>query len=599
MGGMNDYTLHTGFKKEDLLKIFASRPIDGEFRTRQLSYLLEMVPFKIGQKLGIIDIRNFTLIAIHLANVLLLGLLVFHLTQNKLAGFLSGFMLLNSGIALMTLLFPFRNAKLLVMTFFLLSWLILASGRGKFCHTTPGRFTAFFLMFILAFFTDEYSVFLFLLFPVFLLIRDGKEGVFNARMLKGFLATAVVCALFTAASYRISQNIDPSISLAVYQRHLHKLGSYFLDSLRTIKELAYAFFSYFLPKNFGYWALSGWGLAAFIASLVVFLKILAGKHPPKTYLTVAAVFCVLLLKNLLLPHNNDSSYHPGVIPDGINFPSLLFFEYYYVYCEAVLVFLIAALLLSSRLTGERSFLFFLFLISIVNFSNFTHMKKLTAIENSDKTRTFPKIITAKLYLQSAQNSPVYLSFPSGNNDFLKRSLRDFDPSSYRAGLDTDFVEYATSVPTYYLRAIEEGRAIISLQNAKPKKSFSSLYELVNAESFFDIPRQEFFPLGTLKKHFGAEQFEPKNIAGEKKILINAQGSPDEKSLIFFIKGGAKVFLTAQENHLTYEQTYGQSYQIFKFRVDPVNFPSEIQVRIVPLGNQAVSFVGPFVLDGKI
>src|SRR3989338_3172065 len=131
MDAGNEFTLHTGFKKEDFSKIFMVKYIDEVFRTRQFYTLFEMFWFKFWQLQEDVLFKNYTLIGLHITNGILLGMIVLFLTKNKRAVILSFLLVLNSGICLATLLFPFRSAKLLAMSLFLLGWLafILSSGQ--------------------------------------------------------------------------------------------------------------------------------------------------------------------------------------------------------------------------------------------------------------------------------------------------------------------------------------------------------------------------------------------------------------------------------------------------------------------------------------
>ena len=190
MDGIEKFTVHLGFHPADLAKPFVPYFADGAFRAREVSYVLEMTAFKFWQYFGQVFFRNYTLIFLHLLNATIVWFLTARITRCKKAAWLAALLALNSGVALATLLFPFRNAKILAVTFFLIAWLLVAGSKTKFCQTPFRTRAGFFVLILLDMFTDETTFFLAALLGIVIALRDGWRGLLHPKIFPGFVLVA-------------------------------------------------------------------------------------------------------------------------------------------------------------------------------------------------------------------------------------------------------------------------------------------------------------------------------------------------------------------------------------------------------------------------
>ena len=204
--GIDTFKLHQGINGDDLLKPFTS-VMDVGFRTRHVSYFFDMFSFKFWQNFEMGFFRNYNLIGLHLLNTMLLGLLVFYITRKKYLGLFCSLLFLNCGIALGTLLFPFRSAKVLVMTFFLLAWIIIAGCKQEFSKASNLRFCTFFLILLLASFTDEIFFFISPILFFYIYLRDGKDGLFNKRLYSGIFVYILLFLILTGSIIYLSKHL--------------------------------------------------------------------------------------------------------------------------------------------------------------------------------------------------------------------------------------------------------------------------------------------------------------------------------------------------------------------------------------------------------
>jgi len=471
MDGLDDFNLHTLLKSKDFLKPFSSYYVDGIFRTRQVSYFFEMVSFKFWQYFGKVFFQNYTLIGIHILNTMLLWLLVFRITKARETAWVSSLLFLNSGVALATLLFPFRNAKLLVMTFFLIGWLIIAYSKGKFCASSFWRIFSFLLAMVLAFFTDEIAFFIFPLLFFYIGFRDGFKELFHRRIVIAMIVSFVIWILLVlGALHMVSYTSHPNTTLGEVSNFIHNLSGYLINP-QSYQDIVKAFSGYFLRRNFGYWDLTPFGIAAGVSACLLMISIFWGKPKRFQYKLCLILGIFIILKAILLPHN--AGYHNTFMPKGTVFPSLFFFSYYYVYCEAVLLSLGIALLLHRPNFQSQRFVFLIGLVTIISLSNAIHLREgpPDALKNGNwwnnayRRKVVKSVISAGEVLKKKEYWPLYLSFPSGNESLVKGRRTD-EPTPNR---------YLRYIVTRYLRSFEQGRGLVSLDNVQPKIPFNSKY----------------------------------------------------------------------------------------------------------------------------
>ncbi len=337
-------SLKSGLHFSDFLKIFSSEYIEGAFRTRHLSYLFEMLSFKLWQHLEIIAFKDYSLILLHIINVILLFLLTQRLTKNNLTALLSAALALNSGVAMATLLFPFRTAKLLLITLFNLGWLLIMSSEGKFLQSSNRKINLFFIIFLLALFTDEIAFFLFpiLFFYILLTERFSKRNVLlifrkTLLTLSFFFLSAIIFYIFDAHLGNGVTSWPIAYHMGTFLISINK--GWFIFDIMT------AFTTYFLRKNFGYWDFTFWGIASCLSFGYLLFYSVRRKQDYLLNRIVGIIFTFIFLKALLFTH--PRGYHWGIMPSNKIFPTILFFPYYYSYCESLLVSLSLGLLLNQ------------------------------------------------------------------------------------------------------------------------------------------------------------------------------------------------------------------------------------------------------------
>ncbi len=583
---IDSFTLHSGLTKEDFIKI-----LDGDFRTRHLSNTLEMVSAKFWQFFETASLHDFTLIGIHVGNVVLLWFLILSITKNKTASWFAALLLLNAGASLSTLLFPFRHAKVLVMTFLLVAWLIIAASKGSFFEVSRARLFSFFFVVLLALFTDELTFFIFPLLFFYMAIRDGAAGLLNKRMLRACVLLLVSYFFLTALFFIATIKSGYPAGMEMYKQQLSPYLAYF-KSFSTVSDIFRAFFCYFLRRNFGYWDPSLWGVLAILSSGLLLYFSVKHKHALAQYYLGAAILVIVGFKALFFPHL--FGYHHTIMPPGTKFPCLLFFSWYYVYCDTVFVSLLLGLFLTKITAGQKTMITTFCLITLINFSNAYHLKNGPQdalvfhgwgrdMENENR-----KIVKNVLDIKKTliQNKRVYLSFPSGDNNPYQMSMMD-QPNLY-----------ASLIPVMYLRSFEQGKAVMSLENVRTPAVFQKNHELTASDIFYDVPSATHFDLKYIKANMGIFSLDPAEISnriGQKTIRLEPKDSLEK--IVFFLKARAGFILKANNNIIQGEQSYGQSYQIFNlsFRGETFASPVSVELTVYPTeGNHPVYLVGPFV-----
>jgi len=371
MDGIDQFSLHTGIQRIDFLKIFAFKYVDGIFRTRQFSYLIEMLSFKFWQYLGIGFFRNYSLIVLHILNTVLLGRLIFLLTRHKGISWLGSLLFLNGGISIATMLFPFRNAKLLVVTLFLMCWICVAGTKRKFPDVGLSRMMFFFVGMLLAFFTDEVSFFIFPLLFIYMILRDGWRLLRSQKFWMVLFLSGIIFTVLTCVFYTLSLRVVGEPGTMGHLNFFYDLSAY-LTNPKMFSDVTKAFFLYFLRRNFGYWDLTVYGMLAMAAFVTLMGVAFLNKKDKLIKRLVVATGIIFIIKALLLPHN--SGVQEIFMPLGTVFPSLLFFSYYYAYADALLVVLGIVLLIYRPHVTSKKINFLLFLVLIIGISNMIHLR---------------------------------------------------------------------------------------------------------------------------------------------------------------------------------------------------------------------------------
>jgi len=372
--------------------------------------------------------------------------------------------------------------------------------------------------------------------------------------------------------------------------HLRNLTAYFSQPIATVRDLAKAFFAFFLQRNFGYWDFSILGVSAFL-SFTALIFMITKKLLPFEKKLAAAILVMVLIKALLLPHN--FGVHKISMPEGTVFPSLLFFQHYYAYCETVIFGLIFGILLAKGITDSRKFTLTLLCITIISLSNVYHLKSgpQNALEAVNRHLPVPKmamkdLLRVKWYLTQKNLRPFYLSFPTINADYIHGTWADTENIS--PNVYTDFIL------VNYLRPIEKGDAIISLKNPSAP-AFPPEDELTNAATFLDIFTEESLDLKRLREGKELSVLSPREAARSKPGAHSETLTQPIKEAVFFIKGRAQYQFKINDQTFTGEQSYGNSYEMFRFPIPPEMKTSiRLELMVVPADkSREAYFVGPF------
>lgn len=186
---------------------------------------------------------------------------------------------------------------------------------------------------------------------------------------------------------------------------------------------------------------------------------------------------------------------------------------------------------------------------------------------------------------SRNQPPVYLSFPSGDNAVLRGRFGD-----------GNWTTMASYIPVMYLRALEDGRAIMSLDNVDREGKYEKGHELLKAKTFFDVQKGRVIDLENIKRKNKLSDLLPMKIDGMTQKTFNIpQMKSGQDTLVFFIKGKADLLFLIDNKRLVSKQTYGQSYQMFLLKLDgeDMNRFDKKELKIDVKGNQ-VYFVGPLI-----
>ncbi len=597
MNSVNDFHLHKGFYFEDFLKPFYPYYVEAAFRLRQIAYFLDMISFKCWQLTGEVLLRNYALIMFHLINVVLVWRIIFYLTSQRATAWLSAALLLNSGIALATLLFPFRTAKLAVMTFFLIAWLALIRSPGPFYQSPLKHRVYFYAMILVTLLTDEVSYFFIPFLFLFLWIRDGVKGIVQPRLLlELFLTLCAYVALGIGIYFLVLSLPQQYMAWGIFPSAIKNLMGYYHNIGVVLSDLGKAFFGYFLRRNFGYWDLSLWGVLAGLSALgMLAVGCWRCSWVKLEYKVVGALVAIMAIKAFVFPHNTAVP-RPPLMPEGTVFPALFFFSYYYTYAEAVLFAIVAGLFLNGALrTHKWAYVVLLAASLLMGFSSAIHLKdgpqdtlRFHLLWDPWRQKVAKDILRMETYLARRENVPVYASFESGEAPLARGRIVDTSPS-----------RHAQYILLRHLVDIESGRLIISLKNITPPVVAGDVDndELSKANIFIDVPTGFVRNLKAIREKYGEQALRPKIITTvQVRSLLVTQASASE--VVFFIKGPAHFTIKANERKgASGDQYYGQSYQMFhlSFKDAGLQAPIFVNLAIESEKNKTAYLIGPFVL----
>lgn len=591
------YTLHSGLQTVDWSKPFWLSKLDNwGFRLRQFSHFFDMVSFKFWQGFEMASFKNYTLVFLHILNTVLVGLLVRHMTKSLPAALFSGLFFLNSAAGISTLLFPFRSAKPLVAAFFLLAWLIIAREEKGFSALPAFRKLLVFALMALALFTDEFAVILFPLLFIYVFLRDGSRGIFNKQLWRYVVITIGVCVILAKVFFYFSQSLEGPVPAGHLSAYWQSFKSYF-SGIHILTDTFRALLFSFLRRNFGYMdaTLPG-GLAAAATAVLIYLIFRFRLSDAFLKKILCTILAMLLVKAFVFPH--PGGVHPYIMPAGTVFPSLLFFNQYYTYIDAIFLALMLGIGLTPAASAQKkSMVILLALVTLISFSNARHkqegirdmVKFHEGYLPSDKTAA--AILSIKDYLRKTKpDGPLYLSFPSGSDAYFVRDSAKPYPQARAEGLDMNFYDYASIVPVMYLRAFERGEARMSLRNVP-----SAHQGLEGARLFLDVPSRRILNLDLIRENFGAGALENKTLSHFQKEF--ALGN-DPAKLVFFIKDAAWVTLVRGDKEVYLNQSYGYAYQLFGVTLSRQESRT-LSVTIEPWDkDKTFSLIGPFLLPAK-
>lgn len=602
------YHLTAGFKAADLPKIFMPYYCEtGGLRARIFSNLLSLLNLKFSQQFEIISYKNISLVILHLINAGLVGLILWRLTTNRWGATLAGLLFLNSGICLSTLLYPFLNARLLLMTFVLSAWLCLipCSEQRQGGGYTHRQLFCCFLFLLLAAFTDELAVLLLPLPLIYLWFKDGRKGILNPKILIYLSATGVLFLLLLKGYILLVQKYQGEIDLNMQRQYLTNAPSLY-SGWSWITDNLQAFFLFFLPRSFGYWGREWPGITALAAALSLFYLLARHTRPGPLINRLAWTFIGLIaLKAVLFPH--PFSYHRIIMPPYVKFPSLLFFSYYYTYVDAVLFSLALGLWLCTLPNKQQGRLLLILatLITVLNLANVAQWKKgvrdtiafhsnALNLDDSRKILDIPKHLSAR-----PGKKAVYLSFPSGTKKICTIDLEKntgvtiFDPDAPKQNLLPNYRTYNLILPVLFLKCIERGECIISLKNTAPPASGQGT-KLQDANYFYDVFNERGFDLTQLGSAFAEQAAITATEPVQRTLEINSQGN---KRIIFFVQGAADIRLKAAQGTIQLKQDFGYSYQFFEVDLGSSDSPpgKKVELEINPVATE-VTLLGPFLLE---
>ncbi len=589
MDSVERLTLHTGFTWEDFKKPFASRFTVGAFRPRQVSNFAEMVFFKFSQLVNREYFRDYSLIFLHIFNVFLFWFLIYKLSGSFSISWIAAIFVLNAGASLTTLLIPFRIAKILVITFFLLGFNLIVSSPHRFDKARTSILILFFFILLCGVFTDETFVFLCLIYLAYLWIYQGRDVLLSKRLWLYLCLWGGVVLGMGMWFYFYSKQFDAGNDW--HQSYTAHFVKYF-SNFSTIKDI-FRSLLFFLKRNFGYWELSLVGIFSFLAFGGITGLIARTKRDFKDNVFLSLIVLLIIIKALFLPH---IKVHPYIMPADTVFPSMMYFSYYYVYIESFLVIFILTFGIFAYRENIKILLLLMIAVTWINFNNTINAPrgladtlKFHGLDAPPRKQIVENIKELQRIFSGPYEKPMYLSLFVGDSALVDG----------RFGFEKTWPVYTAYLLTMFLPQLEKNDAIISLENIKLKNKFNHLPELVRAESFYDVMTRQYVDLKSLKNSYGDESLMPKIIEGGDWTSLPVLSIDDIKGdYIFFVKGFAEIRLQFNERIVDLKQGYGESYQLFSYSLqkDTADFKLNVQMRIRPiLPYNKVDVVGPFFI----
>lgn len=560
------FTLQTGFHLNDFKKLFFIKEVEIQWRYRQFGNWVEMSLFKIWQLLGLVTIRSWTLILFHIINTVLLWFLVRRLTGSVLTSWICCLIFLNSGAAFATLLFPFRVLKELLIFLFLSAWLIGKSAPGE---KNYGREILFLIIMLAMILTDEMA-FLFIPFLYLFLFLEKGNGFVNKRTLLGLIPVMAIYIPLTIFFKKIMIAIGQEGANFTPEQIQRFVG--YLTSFNFIPETFRGFLFYFLRRHFGSWDQTILGMLSLVGFLaLIFLCARQAGKNIRTWFLFSLLIGFILAKDMLFFH--AYGIHKHIMPVDAKFPSILYFSYYYPYIDSLLLVLALGLLLGA-LKWENKLVVGILLaaVTVMNFSNASHTDE--GVRDTVKLHWYDRedvivgnsLAVQKVRAVATKTEPAYLSFPSGSKPmFIRRQRSAFepwviDPLAEKEKLSPDFPHYVSFILVQYLKAFEDGKFIVDLQNIPASK------RIPEAKYFYDVVSQEQVDLTALNKFSG--NIESPTWEGHPVATAVSLKNVTEQELIIFVKGASTIVIKNDQHSVTLQQTYGHSYQMFRVPVQP-------------------------------
>jgi hypothetical protein len=516
-----------------------------------------MVTWKVEAALFPVAFRVRGHVVLGVMNAVLLAAVVWRLTANVWATVAGGLLVLGSGITLATMTYGFRNAKVLVMTLFLVAATVVLQKTGSRAPVAPGRLAALAAVTVLAVFTDEVALFVIPVIWFDVLRRaHGRRGALLAAGI-----TAIVIGVLASASLAVARTVAHNAA------DTGALGKAMRGTVRllfdepVLRENVHAWTVYFLPRTVGAATDVAAGTAALGGIALLAVLGLAGRHRRDVaWRLVVALPLAGAALAVLLPHN--AGVHSGLMPADARVPSLLYFSYYYPYPFTVILSLWLALLLAG-VGGVRG-VTALALVTVANAGAAWHAResppdalafhetgpaKLDAVRGMFALTSFARGLSP--------SAPAYVSFPIGPQTLVNCDLPAArrDPPDLRACL----------LPLLYLRDFESGRLRTSIENVVLARPNGQGEELIGARYFYDLPTARVLDLESLRRFGGLEETPRRVPAGGAAWAL--QRGPHRGPVVLLVRGASTVKVRGERALFVETQQYGQAYQLIEVPAD--------------------------------
>jgi len=598
------FILKSGLRLSDFFKVFlVSEEIEGHFRPRHFSYLIEMLSFKFWQTFSVVTFRNYSLIFLHGLNVLLSFLVASRLTKSRRVGLIAALLFMNAGVSFATLLYPFRNAKLLVTSIFLFSWLLLIKRKQdarKYFSDLP-----IYLLFFLGFFTDELFLFLLPILLIYWIYFPPRQSW--RPIARNLFLTLGLVGIFLIIIYYFDSNVGRDTALPYMSNYIEVYVKQF-SQWQCVRDFMQALGAYFLRRNFGYWDFTLLGVLACICFCGLIYLICRYKVNRELRLMALILLAGILLQGLFCLREGMHKY---IFPPHARFFTILFFSYYYTYTAVMLISCTGAILLARSILKDKVFMVVLLLVSVISLSNLTHAQQniLGPLrfhrQKYVSQRVAPKVLRIKEAFRFTGQEPIYMSFPSGSQAVFNRKLGGVmrqciaDPKLCTQGLIYDCFDYAAMIPVLFLRRIEEGRMIISLHNVADMPRTEGANELLQASFFLDAVSATLIDLRDLIEDPKLEEVLTTRGVDPINKRVPISHPVASQHFVFFVKGQAQGKIKTDSDVHEVKQLYGYSYQMFLFKTDELLHKGDtaIEISFKALDNESqVSLIGPYFIQ---